>query len=147
MNLKNLFKYIRFNSSSDNNVQEILSLYDEDDYKKYIEIDKNKKYTKKLIYRNESFEIFIITWNIDVQSNIHDHSENGCFLKLLEGSLTENRYGVKTKELFSSKCIEKNEITYIDNNIGLHDIINNNKNNISVSIHVYSPINHITKYY
>ena len=54
----------------------------------------NIHYTKNLVFRNDNFEIFVVCWSGKQGSYIHDHSENGCILKILKGRLTEYKYNV-----------------------------------------------------
>lgn len=114
------------------------------DCKQYIKYSTDK-YSKSLVYRNEYYEIFIITWNINQNSKIHNHSENGCWLKIIDGIIQENIYNEELN-IIKTNIIKKNEIGFMNNNIGLHSILNLNKD-ITVSIHIYSPINHNTTYY
>ena len=49
-------------------------------------------------------------------------------------------------ELIGFKILDKNSIGYIDNNLQYHNMINYT-NNVAVSLHIYSPPNHNTKYF
>lgn len=125
--------------------EDILNKYDGDDWNEYVKINESN-YNREKVYEDDLFEILIITWNVSQKANIHDHSENGCFLKILDGGeLDEILYDNKLNEL-EKKILKKNEISYMDNNIGYHSIINNSPK-IVVSIHIYSPPNHSTKFY
>ena len=88
-------------------------------------------------YSNDLFEIIIIFWN-DVESKIHDHSENGCLIYILDGILLEEIYDNKLI-LTNTNIFNKFNIGYIDNNVGYHKIISPNK---SISMHIYSPPNY-----
>ena len=67
-------------------------------------------------------------------------------MKILDGGeLEETLYDSKCDEL-EKKILKKDEISYMDNNIGYHCIINKSLE-IVVSIHVYSPPNHSTKFF
>ena len=79
-------------------------------------------------------------------SKIHDHSSNGCILKLLYGELIEKRYNNNLQHI-KTNIISENNISYISNKICYHSINNNNNNNISVSLHIYSPSNYIANLY
>ncbi len=83
---------------------------------------------------------YIITWNKNKLSKIHDHSSNGCILKLLKGKLLETRYNNKL-EILEENIVDENSISYIKNENGLHNI-KNISDDISVSIHIYSQINY-----
>ena len=46
------------------------------------------------------------------------------------------------------RVLEKGNISYMDNKIGLHSVKNNSSSDeICVSIHIYSPPNHSTTFY
>jgi hypothetical protein len=106
------------------------------DWSKYAKIDINN-YNKNCIYRDKDFEIIIITWYKNQSTKLHKHPSNGCLMKVLLGSLTE-------KKILNNKSIKinhynSNDISYIHDDYAQHKIYNNN--NVSVSIHIYSPPN------
>lgn len=125
-------------------VKNILLKYKGDDWKKYVKIN-NEIYHKEKIFENDKLDIYILTWDINQESKIHDHAKNGCWLKMLQGNLKENIYDENLKFLFQ-KNLNENDIGFMHNNMGYHNI-QNNENKIAVSLHVYSPPNHFTKYY
>ena len=122
----------------------ILEDYHGDDWKEFVKIN-DEKYNKEKVYVNDSFEILILTWGVNQKADIHNHAENGCFLKMLEGDLEETLYDDKLNEL-ETRQLTKNQISYMHNNIGLH-CVKNKSDKIAVSIHIYSPPNHSTKFY
>lgn len=126
------------------NSEKYLEDYLEADYKKYINIDE-LKYNRKRIYIDDEIEVLIITWCKNQEAKVHDHSENGCFLKVLEGSLEENIFSANLDSM-NKRILEKGNISYMDNKIGLHSVINR-LDEICVSIHIYSPPNHSTTFY
>ena len=126
------------------NSEKHLEDYLEADYKKYINIDE-LKYNRKRIYIDDEIEVLIITWGKNQEAKVHDHSENGCFLKVLEGSLEENIFSLNLDSM-NKRILEKGNISYMDNKIGLHSVINR-LDEICVSIHIYSPPNHSTTFY
>ena len=69
------------------------------------------------------------------------------FLKILQGELKENIYDHNLK-LLKTNFIENkiNNISYMDNIIGLHNI-ENNGDELAVTFHIYSPPNYQTKYF
>lgn len=92
-------------------------------------------YARKIIYRDTNKEIIMIQWNKNAKTRIHDHPENGCIIKLLCGRLKEYVYD-NYNQLIESKIIKQNDISYIDSDIGLHQIIALED---SCSLHIYSP--------
>jgi cysteine dioxygenase len=126
-------------------VGDILKEYNDEDWKIYVKTD-NNRYCRNKIYENENFEIFIISWNKNQNAPIHDHSCNGCWLKVLQGELIENIYDSESLSLYKSSSIKKNDISFMKNNIGYHSITNNS-DETAVTIHIYNPPNHKTKFF
>ena len=126
----------------------ILNQYDGNDWKNYVQFNDTKYNRIKiptLLSDNQIFEIIIICWKKDQQSQIHDHPENGCLLKLLDGKLQETKYKKYEDSLYPTDTNifdlnEPNNTSYLCGKFGLHSIkaLEN-----SVSIHIYSPINYI----
>lgn len=126
-------------------VGDILKEYNDDDWKNYVKTDDNK-YCRNKIFENENFEIFIISWNKNQNAPIHDHSCNGCWLKVLQGELIENIYDSESLSLYKSNIIKTNDISFMKNNIGYHSITNNS-DETAVTIHIYNPPNHKTNFF
>ena len=148
MNLNKLFSHIKYNINNNqtiNNLDNILKNYNGLDWKSYINNNTNNNYNKELINKNEDFDMYIITWNKYKESSIHDHSVNGCIYKVLHGTLIEELYNNNLKQI-QKNILHKDTIKYIDNIIGYHKIINPT-DDISVSLHIYSPPNYKTKYH
>ena len=107
---------------------------------------KSKTYTRIKLFENDLFEIVLICMNGFQSSKIHDHAENGCLMKVLKGNYVENIYYPKTKNKICSKIRYTNQITYINNKIAYHKLLNPFAEK-AVSLHIYSPPNHKTEYY
>lgn len=110
------------------NAYTIISSYNNDDWKKYI--IKTDNYVRNLIYRNDSYEIFLIIWSKNAETKIHNHPLNGCLLKILEGTLIESY-----PNTFNTKILKVDDISYIDHNM-YHSIKSLDN---SYSLHIYSP--------
>jgi hypothetical protein len=117
-----------------NNFKNILKL--NTDWTKYAKINQNS-YNKNSIYKDQDFEIVVITWYKNQSTNMHKHPSNGCLMKVLLGSLTEQK--VLTDNSISINTLNTNDISYIHDKYAKHKIYNNN--NLSVSLHIYSPTN------
>ena len=52
-------------------------------------IIKKNTYNKNILYRNDNFEIILISWDKNICTNIHRHPENGCIMNILDGCLKE----------------------------------------------------------
>ena len=141
--MKSLIELIEHIKNDFKNSAKYLEEYLGNDYKKYVCIDE-MKYNRERIYIDDEIEVFIITWYKNQEAKVHDHSENGCFLKILEGSLEENIF---SKNDVKKRILNKGNISYMDNKIGLHSVKNNSDDKVCVSIHIYSPPNHSTTFY
>jgi len=119
-----------------------LETYTNDDWKKYIDFD-DSSYKRSMVYKNKLCDIYIISWKKGQKCKIHNHAINGCLMKILQGSLTECRYN-KDLNLISKSILKKNDISYIDNTIGYHNILSKED---SISLHIYSPPDHKTIFY
>jgi inositol oxygenase len=135
---KNLEKNIKLEDLKD-----LLNNYEGNDWNDYVEF-KDNTYSKKIFRSNNLFEIIIISWNNNQNSPIHNHPENGCLMKILKGSLVEERYDNDLKKIETSICNYK-DVSYINGSKILHKILN--KNQKTVSIHIYSPPNFKIKTY
>jgi cysteine dioxygenase len=97
------------------------------------------------IYENDLFDVYIIVWNSYEKSKIHNHAENGCWLKVLKGKLQENLYDSNLNSI-DHKIIKEGDLSFIKNSIGYHNIINK-ENEKALTLHIYSPKDHKTNYY
>jgi cysteine dioxygenase len=144
--MNSIIEHIKlFGFHNHHSMVDMLKTYCSDDYEKYICVNAGH-YSKEKVFANDDFEIFVITWDKNQSSPIHDHSDNGCYMLILEGALIEEIYDSQN---FTRK-IKLNElksrfIGYIHNNIGYHRIINPSSTEIAVSLHIYSPPNHLVK--
>lgn len=89
------------------------------------------------IFATDWFDVLLLKWSPNCVSPIHDHPDNGCYLKVLYGNLLETLYDKNVIKIGVTK-LEKGMINYIHNNIGYHSIKNLN-DDWSYTLHVYSP--------
>lgn len=129
------------------NIKKLLLNYNSLDYKLLIEniivSDCNcNKYHKLLVLKNEYVEIYLIIWFDGAETPIHDHPEDGCVVKILEGTLTEEVFENTNNlvQLIQINKLNKLDINCKAGNKILHRI---KSSNYSVSIHVYFPPSHI----
>ena len=104
----------------------------------------NNKYEKTLVYRNEKYELFIINWGPYSCSKIHDHAEEGCVMKVIQGNLTEYIYNTNL-DLKTFENYSVNDTTY--KIILCYHKIENNNSYGATSIHIYSPPKYKTRYF
>ena len=146
--LRTLFSII--NNKVKNNhklkdLKNIIEEYDGSDWKQY-SLFCDDKYHRNTIYSNDQIELIIISWNNNQISGIHDHPKNGCLMKILQGELDEYIYENNNKlNLVNIRNCKEESIGYQEGTSGLHNIVN--KDNQTVSLHIYSPPNYkSTKY-
>ena len=138
-----------------NDISSSIKKYTGTDWKKYIKID-DEFYHRETIYTCDEFDIFIITWNVNQSSKIHNHPIS-CHMKILHGCLSENIYEksiiqsflftIKQKfNLLKTHIRHKGDIGFMDDT-GYHSIENMSTDTIAVSLNIYTPSNFKTIYY
>lgn len=132
-------------------IQPILDEYQGDDWmdlKKKYSYDSNINYRRipivfeefNLAKHDHIFGMYLIAWNPFCHTSVHNHPEGGCLMKILEGNVKEQRF--MNAESFSIiNTLNKDDISYIHDDIGLHRILNEN-NSTSYSLNIYSPNPH-----
>ena len=118
-------------------VKHILSLYDGDDWKMYFK-PCDSTYNRELLYTSPEYDLVIITWCKDQGCAIHNHPANGCTVKILQNSITEELYETNTLNLTNTKLYTKGDIMYIDDTLGYHRMCNKS-DEPCISLHVYAP--------
>mgnify|MGYP000391403054 FL=1 len=88
------------------------------------------------------FDCYLIIWGPKAKSKIHDHADNGCVYKILQGSLTETTFFHINLLQRSKKILGVGEVGEIHNDIGYH-CMENLLDAHAVSIHFYSPPNYV----
>ena len=145
INEKNRERDKQLNNVEENQITTTASLINDN----YI---KNDYYTKiKLdeidFYKPRNFDAYLIIWNSNKFSTIHNHAERGCIFKILTGSLIETRYQKDTLNELGTSLLYSGSSSYIDNNQGLHKVGSDDKNNLTISLHIYAPKNYIPEHY
>ena len=136
--LNELFEKINEKMENNDKLDSFLYLvndYNGNDWKDYVSFSE-EKYKKNLVKKNDKLEMFIICWNNNQKSGIHNHPINGCIMKVLEGSLNEFECD-NSGLLLNHNVLSVNDLGYKEGNKVLHSIENSNEK--SVSLHIYSP--------
>ena len=98
------------------------------------------KINRTKLHETPNYELILISWAPGAKSHIHNHPENGCIYKVLQGILIEETYEPNTIELTNLITLLPNDIGYIDNTICYHKIYNP-EHLPAYSLHIYSPPN------
>jgi hypothetical protein len=101
------------------------------DWRQYA--DFKNTFNRNIIYRSKNFELILISWKKDYETEYHSHPENGCLLRVLEGSLMEN---IKLDDTSKMNFFGQNNVSYMHNSKGLHKITALSQ---TFSLHLYSP--------
>lgn len=110
-----------------------------DDWSRYAFFDSSRAYTRNLIATDyETYTLLLLCWNPQKESLIHDHPGDGCWLKVLLGSIQESRYS-DTLELQSEAVFTEGQIGWITDSIGYHKIGNPTMDQPAVTLHIYAP--------
>lgn len=140
--LYNLFDTIETKLKNNEKLESLMPIvnkYNEDDWKKYIKINK-KNYSRNIVKKNKIMELVIITWDKGQKSNRHGHPVGGCIFKVLKGNINEKFFKtMNPKENHQHlNQYQENDVGYIDNTLGYH-LVHNVKDDVCVSLHIYSP--------
>lgn len=147
-----LFDYFTSINIKDTNYIEMLQKMENElinyngvDWKNYVLSSPKADYLKCVYpseYTHQMYAIIIISWNKDKYIDIHNHADNGCAFKILDGSLKETVYDTHLNKLYTTQ-LNKNNTSYLHNSFGFHSITTTNK---AYSLHIYSPSNYNTKF-
>ena len=135
--LENLKKY---NVSFDI-VAENLFSYDYQDYNEIFKIDQievpEKTYKRLPVFNNENCVAILMLWGVNNKTAVHDHKNYEGKIKVLKGELTEVYYK-ETKDFieFEGAGVAIEGLVFEEEKGGIHSIVNN-KNALSVSLHIY----------
>jgi cysteine dioxygenase len=101
------------------------------------------RYTRHLVAHDENFTVLLLCWNKKQRSPIHDHSGSSCWVKVLEGAITERRFIQPTPdsalEEIGCATVPTGGVCYINDSQGLHEMANESDQDLVVTLHVYSP--------
>jgi len=101
-----------------------------------------ESYGRNLVFKNQSFELLVLTWLPRQRTAIHDHAGQRCWMWMDTGSLTFRNYQVEDPELPPSPdgnpyTRGEGQAAYIDDGVGFH-AIENSSSKPAVSLHLYA---------
>jgi len=122
------------------------------EWSKYAKFDPHR-YTRHLIDNgNGKFNLILLCWGEGHGSGIHDHSNSHCWLKVMDGTLSEKLYDWPDENASNDPSEDgpalvprkvtpghAGDVMYINDTIGLHRIENESHSEPAVSLHLYSP--------
>ena len=86
--------------------------YNGNDWKEHVVVE-TCTYYRDLFYTSDKFDIVVITWAKGQKCPIHNHPDDGCSVKVLDGNITEERYNTHTLEELYSSTYHKDDIMYM----------------------------------
>jgi len=105
-------------------------------------------YTRNLIDKTELYELLAICWEVGMNSSIHNHKNQHCWMAAPIGRLAVHNYRVLEENLADHRCsIEETDVVEItsanpvavDPLNPVHDVRNSREfNQRAVSLHLYS---------
>mmetsp|Transcript_19905 Transcript_19905/g.56333 ORF Transcript_19905/g.56333 Transcript_19905/m.56333 type:complete len:343 (+) Transcript_19905:279-1307(+) len=122
-------------------------------WQNYAHWNSDKAYTRNLISTDHrSYTLLLLCWNPDRYSPIHDHPCDGCWMKVLQGSVRECRYRHSSSgndsddtsapsklECIADDVFTENQLAYITDSMGYHKVGNPSESTPAVTLHLYSP--------
>jgi len=114
-----------------------------DEISQYIHFN-DRFYTRNLITRTDDFELLALCWKSEQKTPVHDHNGAKGWIKVLQGQIEETRYKQdlspknKCLKLHFQEKVSSGDISYIEDEIGLHSLANVSSKNC-ITLHLYSP--------
>jgi cysteine dioxygenase len=100
-------------------------------------------YTRNLVGRTEAYELLVLCWEPDVESPIHDHAGQHCWMAVLEGRIEEVHYewpaagSAGPLRERGARTFDPGRVAYIDDGIALH-LVRPADGRRAVSLHLYA---------
>ena len=140
-NIKYTLENLKKDNISFDIVAENLFSYDYQDYNEIFKIDQievpEKTYKRLPVFNNENCVAILMLWGVNNKTAVHDHKNYEGKIKVLKGELTEVYYK-ETKDFieFEGAGVAIEGLVFEEEMGGIHSIVNN-KNALSVSLHIY----------
>jgi len=115
-------------------------------------------YTRNLIFKNETFELLAICWDVGQVSRIHNHRDQQCWMMVPMGKLKNQNYRLVARDAKTQSCrlVPSTELLItpespleVDQKEPVHQVLNLAEwNERAVSLHIYSrPFNTCEVYF
>lgn len=138
------------------NYIDLVRRYKGNDWTSYLHAQNMFKFKEKTNYKkfrvlestenpSQTFDMYVLEWEPQRESPIHNHAKYGCIQHILKGTLFEKRYSPEMDYLWGRE-LPTGSVGYMDNHMGFHRI-GNATDDIAYSLHIYSPANYHTKFF
>jgi len=113
-------------------------------WQQYAHHDETKNYTRNLVATDGTrYTFLLLCWNPGRASPIHDHPCDGCWMRVLQGTVQERRFRTNHEtdamECISDEFYQESQMAYIADFMGYHMIANPSKTVPAVTLHLYCP--------
>lgn len=100
--------------------------------------DLDTKYTRNNLFSlpDNLGQVLLLTWKPNSGSKVHNHPQSECWVKLLGGQMEEKVYDASQKKI-GMRRILRDEVTHINDSMGMHSMHNRSLKNYAFSLHVY----------
>lgn len=120
-----------------------------EDFKTFLKWN-DDHYTRIRLFRDQDFEVILATFLPGQSTPIHNYGNQQGWGLILEGTLTEAKFGSnKTLNSISpiyEKEVHMNQVTYINDYLGMHQFLNKSNDRV-ISLHLYvEPFDTWTQY-
>lgn len=100
-------------------------------------------YTRNCICRTDEYELILLCWDKNVETAIHDHDGQNCWVYQVDGQVSEVRYEQnEMDDLIEVNRVQLSpgKLTYMNKSMGFHKLVNDIDGR-AMTLHVYvSPI-------
>lgn len=140
-NLNETLENLKKGNVSFDDVTENLFSYSFEDYNEIFKIDQievaEKTYKRLPVFNNDNCVAILMLWGNNNKTAVHDHKNYEGKIKVLKGELTEVYYK-ETEDFieYEGAGVAIEGLVFEEELGGIHSIVNN-KNVLSVSLHIY----------
>jgi predicted metal-dependent enzyme (double-stranded beta helix superfamily) len=140
-NLNETLENLKKENVSFNEVVENLFSYSFEDYNEIFKINQievpEKTYKRLPVFNNDNCVAILMLWGNNNKTAVHDHKNYEGKIKVLKGELTEVYYK-ETEDFieYEGAGVAVEGLIFDEELGGIHSIVNN-KNVLSVSLHIY----------
>jgi cysteine dioxygenase len=106
-------------------------------------------YTRNCLGKTDDYELILLCWDKGVETPIHGHGGEDCWVYQMEGVVQEIRFEENENEELIEKqriTLEPGKLTYMNDEMGYHTIKNIGLSR-AITLHVYASPIHSCKVY
>ena len=104
-----------------------------------------RTYTRNLLFRNQGFELMVLCWRGKQKTSIHNHCQSKSWVKVIFGEICEEVFCWRNNAnrhspplLRVKRNLAPNQMSYLDDEIGVHSLESRSEKAHSVTLHLYS---------